>query len=56
MWRLIKGLITGDFHLHSWETVKVTSVEGHPSNGGGRWDRYTCRCEQCGRIKTFNTC
>ena len=54
MLRFLRFLITGDWHLHKWETIARVSVyalgkeEGMPRN----YD-YECRCERCGAIKKF---
>lgn len=51
MLRIIKLLLTGDYHLHQWETqYKVQSFDGNDLVGF----RVYCRCKHCGKYKTFD--
>lgn len=52
MIRLIRFLITGDWHLHEWEK------DGPQLHSLNMWDepvnyRQPCRCKRCGKIKSF---
>lgn len=51
MLRLLRFLLTGDWHLHRWEILYKTPCKGA---GGGLWDRHYCRCTVCGQIKKFD--
>lgn len=55
MWRIIKGLITGDFHLHKWEVVNTSEVNVYYSIGQDRtvFHDYECKCVHCGKMKCF---
>lgn len=50
MLRLFRFLITGDWHLHKWVTIQKNKCTGD----GNRWMRFYCRCEVCGKHKTFD--
>ncbi len=50
MLRLLRFLVTGDWHLHQWETIDKTECSGM----GGLWTRYYCRCTVCGKHKKFD--
>ena len=55
MFRLLKFLITGDWHLHKWETVEESFFEYHDSNDSllKQLRLFRCKCSQCGIHKTF---
>lgn len=55
MWRIIKGLITGDFHLHKWQVVRKSNVVGRFPDGREitSYHDYECRCVHCGKMKCF---
>lgn len=48
MFRLIKFLFTGDWHLHKWEILRETRCG---DNDGGSWIRYYLKCNHCGIVK-----
>lgn len=50
MLRLLRFLLTGDGHLHKWVDLQAVETSGN----GGRWTRYYCRCEICGKHKKFD--
>ena len=50
MLRLLRFLLTGDFHLHKWETISNKRCEGDY----GTWTRYYVRCIHCGIIKKID--
>lgn len=50
MWRVLKFLITGDWHLHKWIVIETAPCSGED----GRWTRRYCQCEHCGTIKVFD--
>lgn len=50
MIRLLRFLVTGDWHLHRWETIHSVDCS---DEYGSRWTRYNCKCEICGEHKTF---
>ena len=50
MIRLLKFLITGDWHLHHWKIIgQRTTTDGN----GSRWQRLYCQCKVCGECKVF---
>jgi hypothetical protein len=51
MIRLLRFLFTGDWHLHKWVAVQKNECTG---DSGGRWTRFYCRCDVCGKYKTFD--
>lgn len=51
MLRLLKFLLTGDWHLHQWEVI---SRNGCSDEFGSSWSRHYCRCKHCGAIKKFD--
>lgn len=51
MIRLIRFLITGDWHLHEWELIKESY---YSDDFGSKWTVYVCRCKHCGNVKLFN--
>lgn len=54
MIRLIRFLITGDWHLHEWEPYGPNMAEDRlPIAGGIRNPNQPCRCKRCGKIKSF---
>ncbi len=53
MIKLLRFLITGSWHEHKYKIIKEVQVT---SNSGRSWVRYISRCEECGKIKTNNTC
>lgn len=57
MFRLIKFLFTGDWHICVWEEIEAVSmVRGSRSTYSEQhYKRYTLRCSCCGEMKTFNT-
>ncbi len=50
MIRLLRFLITGDWHLHKWETI---SHHRCVDDSGSEWIRFHCRCTICGQHKKF---
>lgn len=50
MLRLLRFLLTGDTHLHKWETLRDVEVVGDV----GTWTRYYCKCAVCGAHKRFD--
>ena len=48
MWRLLKFIVTGDFHLHQWEIQSQNQCSG-PKRAS--WTRYYLRCKHCGNMK-----
>lgn len=52
MLRIFRFILTGDWHLHSWEIIdkRYTSV----IDTGERFTSYHCRCIHCGTIKVFD--
>lgn len=54
MIRLIRFLITGDWHLHEWaKDGEVIDYFKYPNAGYDRQFRQPCRCKHCGKIKSF---
>lgn len=55
MIRLIRFLITGDWHLHKWKTICKVDVYGEFAEADDypRYNKYDCKCEVCGIHKTF---
>ena len=51
MIRLLRFLVTGDWHLHKWVIIEEAMCQG---DGGGYWNRRYCQCEHCGTIKVFD--
>ena len=51
MIRIIRFLLTGDWHLHQWETIDENFCT---DEFGGAWTRYYCRCRVCGKHKKFD--
>lgn len=52
MIRLLRFILTGDWHLHHWETVH----EGSRVHNGRPYGRYyDCRCTVCGAVREFRT-
>lgn len=52
MFRLIKGLFTGDFHLHKWKIINKSDYTSRYFNGPNiDFTEYTLQCEVCGHIK-----
>jgi uncharacterized protein CbrC (UPF0167 family) len=52
MIRLLKFLLTGDWHLHEWEIIneaKLTSIHNDASKG----IKYYLQCKHCGGIKIY---
>jgi hypothetical protein len=50
MIRLLRFLITGDWHLHKWDdyTAHPMTFEGFTFGKA-----YVLRCNTCGKMKTF---
>lgn len=58
MIRLIRFLITGDWHLHEWEKPTTRVAVYDPDNAaGGRPVRFQheVRCKHCGKVRRFKT-
>ena len=53
MFRLLRFLVTGDWHLHQWEDIKEATVEN--IDCGERFSRYYCKCKICGKHKRFDS-
>lgn len=51
MIRLIKFLITGDWHLHNYEEVEKVHVID--SEGLRIGNKYYMKCSECGDMKVF---
>ena len=51
MLRLINFLITGDSHLHEWETVERVEEK---YNAKVIVIKYVLRCKHCGNVKTVD--
>ncbi len=51
MLRLLKFLLTGDWHLHRWKTIDEAEAS---DECGQSWTRYYCKCEICGKHKKFD--
>lgn len=51
MIRLLKFLVTGDWHLHLWEQKKMVRIK----NGAGETVNHElyCECKICGMPKSF---
>ena len=52
MIRIIRFLLTGDWHLHQWETVNTVLCRCIIT--GWMWERRTARCKCCGKVKSFD--
>lgn len=52
MIRLLRLLLTGDWHLHKWRIIEETQYRD--SLSGSEWTRRYCQCEHCGTIKVFD--
>lgn len=50
MIRIFRFLLTGDWHMHVWETIKTVQCNG---DAGNSWTRYYCKCKVCGKHKKF---
>ena len=50
MIRLLRFLLTGDWHLHKWETIDQKRRDSKYET----WTRYYCRCTVCGTHKKFD--
>lgn len=53
MFRLIKFLFTGDWHLHEWEIFEQGRLVDD-GVGIGTW--YNQRCKHCGKLKYVKLC
>ena len=58
MIRLLRFLVTGDWHCHEWEIIqgtktKITDSEHSGYMAIGHIVRYDCKCKKCGKIKFF---
>lgn len=51
MIRILRFLITGDWHLHKWKTLQSVECE---DGDGSVWSRYYCKCEICGKHRKFD--
>lgn len=54
MFRLLLGLITGDFHMHKWEVISKATVYIGPRTRPTHID-YVLQCTVCGNIKRKRT-
>jgi hypothetical protein len=52
MIRLLRFLITGDWHLHEWVKIKEENRWQRGSEHPYRYD-HVCKCNICGKVKTF---
>ena len=54
MFRILKFLITGDWHLCKWEQFERIDVYD-PDNVGGNpiYSKIACVCTICGKLKSF---
>lgn len=52
MLRLLRFLVTGDWHLHEWETIRTVDIVAFCGATPSARD-YECRCIHCGKIKGF---
>jgi hypothetical protein len=52
MLRLLKFLITGDWHLHRWEDTQVINIVDEYS-GVNKGYAHHCKCTVCGVHKSF---
>lgn len=53
MIRLLKFLITGDWHMHHWEIHEQRDAVDH--NGSLIGANYILRCKHCGDMKKFRS-
>ncbi len=51
MIRLLRFLVTGDWHLHRWRVIESATCT---DDFNRRWTRRYCQCEHCGKIKVFD--
>ena len=51
MIRILKFLVTGNWHLHIWEDLYSVECK---DDCGGLWQRYYCKCKICGEHKKFD--
>lgn len=57
MIRLLRFIITGDWHLHEWEKIQEVDIysiydDGSTSTRPTKTE-YHCKCIKCGKIKNF---
>lgn len=55
--RLLRFLITGDWHLCKYETIKTVLIR-YTTDWGDKHvcgERYVLKCNECGKMKVFNT-
>lgn len=50
MLRIIKFLLTGDWHLHTWKIIYDPNCK---SESGGYWKRHYTQCIYYGKIRLF---
>jgi len=49
MIRIIRFLITGDWHLHKWETIKQVPARDEL---GHSYTKHYLQCQVCGKVKS----
>ncbi|MBB6578978.1 hypothetical protein HNP33_003083 [Comamonas odontotermitis] len=54
MIRLIRFLITGDWHLHQWGEPVVTGTYAGMTGRTISGAYHVVRCKHCGKYKKFN--
>lgn len=52
MIRLLRFLLTGDWHMHKWEIMSQGPRNWRGSKVGNFYD---CRCSVCGKVEEFST-
>lgn len=52
MIRLIRFLITGDWHLHKYKILDTSDV--YIGRDRPAYRKYTQECEVCGKLHTYN--
>lgn len=54
MWRILKFLFTGDWHLHQWEKKETSRTFSSSYSGDGELPvkiYWILQCKECGNIK-----
>lgn len=56
MMRLLRFLITGDWHLCKYEIINTATIRYIPAYGNKYiiGDRYILQCNVCGKMKTYD--
>ena len=53
MFRLLKFLLIGDFHLHKWQVIRKVDIYDEDCEKAPTGRKYECSCHHCGVIKSF---